>query len=185
MDLTRVPHGNLRLPSVLRGAPEVAASWHPHCFVDMTLRARRRHRGASVIEVLTATAILAAVLGLGVPNALSMRAPYAVSSAAQQIAADLQAARQRAIARNARYRVSFDTSAGTYVVQRETTSNVFVSEGGIQTLPHGVVLGSVDPGNPVFDTRGMLAAGVSVPLTMTGARARTVTVNVLGRTTID
>ena len=137
------------------------------------------------MEVLTATAILATVLGLGVPSVVAMRAPYAVSSAAQQIAAHLQAARQRAISRNARYRVNFTPSAGTYVLQRETSTNVFVTDGGVQTLPHGVHIGSISPSNPIFDTRGMLTANVSVPLTMTGARARTVAVNVLGRTTID
>jgi Tfp pilus assembly protein FimT len=151
----------------------------------MAGRARRRQRGASLLEALTATAILATVMGLGIPNLISMRDPYVISSAAQQIAADLQLARQRAIARNTRYQVKFDTTAATYTLERETTANSFVVDGGVQKLPRGVALGSVTPGDPIFDTRGMLATGVSIALTTAGGRARTVTANVLGRTAIN
>jgi len=42
----------------------------------------------------------------------------------------------------------------------------------------------VTPGNPIFDSRGTLATGVSVRVGKSGARTRTVTVNVLGETTI-
>jgi hypothetical protein len=47
------------------------------------------------------------------------------------------------------------------------------------------MLGTLTPGNPIFDTRGMLAANTSVPVTVTGAGTKTVTINVLGRTTIN
>ena len=47
------------------------------------------------------------VLGIGVPNLVQMRAPHASIGAARRIAADLQAARLRAIARNTRVRVVF------------------------------------------------------------------------------
>ena len=91
----------------------------------------------------------------------------------------------RAIARNARYRVAFDATARVYRVERETTPNTFVAEGGVQTLPAGTTLTPADPANPVFDTRGMLGADVSVSVSMPGSGTRTVTVNVLGQTTIS
>jgi hypothetical protein len=37
----------------------------------------------------------------------------------------------------------------------------------------------------MFTTRGTLAAAVTVPVTMTGATTRTVSVNVLGKTSIS
>ena len=114
-----------------------------------------------------------------------LRAPYALSGAAHQIVGDLQLARQRAIARNTRYRVNFNGAAGSYVLEREAAPSSFVADGATQKLPHGAVLGTVTPGNPIFDTRGMLAANTNVPVTVTGAGTKTVTINVLGRTTIN
>jgi Tfp pilus assembly protein FimT len=139
----------------------------------------------TILEVLTATAITAILLAIGIPQMVRLRAPYALASASRQIAADFQAARMRAIARNTRYRIAFNATARTYSVERETTPNTFVAEGGVQTLPAGTTLTAADPANPVFDTRGMLGANVSVTVSMPGSGTKTVTVNVLGQTTIS
>ena len=144
---------------------------------------RSGNRGASLLEVLTASAIMATVLGVGVPRVVMLRAPYALSGAAHQIVGDIELARQRAIARNKRFRVNF--SSGSYVLEREEAPNSFVADGATQMLPHGAMFGTVSPGNPVFDTRGMLTANTTVPVTVTGAGTKTVTINVLGRTTIN
>jgi prepilin-type N-terminal cleavage/methylation domain-containing protein len=147
---------------------------------------RRRSRGASLIEVLTASAILALLLAIGLPNTVALRQPYLARAASRQIEADLQRARMRAIGRNARYRVNF-TAGGRYTIERETApnSNAWVAEGGTQAIPRGATLGAIAPNNPIFDTRGMLAADVSVPVAASGGHTRTVTVNVLGQTTIN
>ena len=144
---------------------------------------RSGNRGASLLEVLTASAIMATLLGVGVPRVVTLRAPYALSGAVHQIAADLELARQRAIARNKRFRVNF--SSGRYVLEREEAPNSFVADGATQMLPHGATLGTISPGNPIFDTRGMLTANTTIPVTVTGAGTKTVTINVLGRTTIN
>lgn len=139
----------------------------------------------SLLEVLTATAIFATLLGIGIPNLQRLRGPYSLTSATRQVVADLQATRQRAIARNARYRVNFDAAAGAYTLERETAPNNFVVDSALQKLPHGATIGTVNPGNPIFDTRGMLAAQVTVPISVNGTGSRTVTLNVLGRTAIN
>jgi len=135
--------------------------------------------------VLTATAIMVTLLGIGIPQMTRLRAPYALASASRQIATDFQTARMRAIARNTRYRVTFNSSARTYILEREATANNFVADGGTQTLPAGATLTAANPANPIFDTRGMLGANVSVSVSVPGSGTRTVTVNVLGRTTIS
>ena len=56
---------------------------------------------------------------------------------------------------------------------------------GFMPLPHPAAVGTVDPGNPVFDSRGMLATDVTVPVSVAGTGTRTVTINVLGRTTVN
>jgi Tfp pilus assembly protein FimT len=144
----------------------------------------RANGGFTLFEALVATSISLIVLAIGLPNLARLRAPYALSSATRQIAADLQAARQRAIARNVRYRVTFNGVSESYTIEREQ-GGAFVADSAPQPLPAGAQLGAVTPGNPVFDTRGMLAADVTVPVTVTGSGTRTVTINVLGKTTIN
>jgi Tfp pilus assembly protein FimT len=146
---------------------------------------RRRSRGTSILEVLTATGIMMTLLAIGLPNLRRLQAPYILSGATHQVEASMQMARQRAIARNARYRIVFDTTAKSYTLQRETTADSWVSDGGAIKLPKGASIGSVSPGNPVFSTTGILPATVSVPITVASSGTRTVTMNVLGKTTIN
>ena len=152
--------------------------------VDMARRARRAVRGTTLLEVLVAASLSAILLAIAVPNLPGLGAPFTLRTVSQQVAADLIAARMRAIATDTPYRVAFNTAAATYVIQQETAPGTFVTEGGTRTLPAGVVLGPV-AANPIFDTRGMLAAALAVPITVSPAGSRTVSVNVLGRTTIQ
>ena len=144
-----------------------------------------RCRGTTLLEVLTATAIMVTLLGIGIPQMTRLRAPYALASASRQIATDFQTARMRAIARNTRYRVTFNPTATTYTLEREATPNNFIADGGTQTLPAGATVTAPAPANPIFDTRGMLGSDVSVSVSVPGSGTKTVTVNVLGRTTIS
>jgi type II secretory pathway pseudopilin PulG len=143
-----------------------------------------RTRGASLLEVLIATGLSAMLLAIAVPNLRSLQAPFALRAATDQIVAGLQAARMRAIARNARYRVTFDPSAGTYSLDVETGGN-FVTDGGVQQLPRSTTLGTIAPGNPIFSTQGTLASAVTIPVSATAGRNRTISVNVLGQTTVN
>jgi len=148
-----------------------------------TRRIRRRaSRGLTLLEVLIATAMLATVLGIALPNFRGMRAPWALRTATNRIVADVQAARQRAIARNVRYRVTF-TATG-YTVERETAPNTWTTDGAAQSLPSTATIGTVTGGNPIFDSRGMLVGTVTIPVTVPMAGTKTVTINVLGKTTI-
>jgi hypothetical protein len=144
----------------------------------------RRDAGTTLLEVLTASSLMVVLAAIAVPNFRALGAPWVLRSAAFQLSADLQGARLAAISRNVRYRVRFDTAANSYTVERETVPNTFVADRGVQKLPGGTSIGSVAV-NPIFDTRGMLAAPVTVPVMATGGRSKTVTVNVLGKATIS
>jgi len=150
----------------------------------MSSRRRRKSRGATLLDLLIAAGIMLILLAVGVPNLSRLRSPYTLAGATRQIAADLQAARQRAIARNVRYRVNFDAVHASYTIEREQAGN-WVADSAPQAVPMGAQLGTVLPGNPIFDTRGMLGAQVTVPVTVSGSGTRTVTINVLGKTTIS
>ena len=144
---------------------------------------RRRTRGYSLLELLIASAILGSLLALGVPQLSRMRAPYAADGAAKRIKADLQMARQQAIARNVRYRVNFGTTS--YTVEREVAPGNFAAATALMKLPTGTSLTAPNPSNPIFDTRGMLVGNVTLTVTTTNATTRTITINVLGKTTIS
>ena len=147
-------------------------------------REGRRTRGVSLLEVLIATGLSAMLLAIAVPNLRSLQAPFALRSATDQIVGAIQAARMRAIARNARYRVTFDPSAGTYSLDVESGGS-FVTDGGVQQLPRSASLGTIAPGNPIFSTQGTLTAAVTIPVSVTAGRNRTISVNVLGQTTVN
>jgi type IV fimbrial biogenesis protein FimT len=139
--------------------------------------------GFTLIEVLVAMALFTVLYAIAVPNLQAMRAPYALESEAYQIAAHLNMARQRAIARNTRYRVVFTTSG--YHIEREASANTWVLDSATFVPAHEVNIGAANPSNPIFNSRGMLAANVSLPISVTGVGTKTVTTNVLGQTTID
>ena len=135
-----------------------------------------------MIDVLTGMAITAVVLGTAIPNLRGFTRPYALDSAARSIAADMSVARMRAIAQNRRHRVQVNADGGWWEVQRETAPGTFTVVGGRRTLPGGTSFGNVS-GTPTFDTRGMLAATFSLDVS-NGERKRTMSVNVLGDTSV-
>ena len=137
----------------------------------------------TLIEIIVSMALFAVLYAIAVPNLQAMRAPYALDSAAYQVASQLNLARQRAITRNKRHRIIFLTSG--YHIEKEASPNTFVTDSGVMVPPHEVHIGTPNPGNPTFDSRGMLAASVSIPITVTGVGTKTVTTNVLGHTTIQ
>jgi len=149
----------------------------------MNTRMKAGTSGMTLIEILVTMALFAVLYAIAVPNLQAMRAPYALSSATYQIASHINMARQRAIARNKRHRIVF--LSGSYHIEKEASPSSFVNDSATFPMPDGVVIGSPSPSNPTFNSRGMLAAAVSVTVSLTGVGTKTVTTNVLGHTTIQ
>ena len=136
------------------------------------------------MEVLTACALITILGVIAVPRLHEIGAPFVLRQTTQQIAAEFQKARMRAIARNARYRFTYNASTRVYSLEREATPGNFVAEYSNQ-LVTGITLGTIS-GTPTFDTRGMLASDVSIPVNVNASTTtRTVTINVLGKVTIS
>jgi len=146
---------------------------------------RRASRGTTLLEILIATALFAVLLAIAIPSLARLRTPYALRSAANQIAADVQVARMRAIARNTGYRMVFDTTAMNYHFEQLGAGNNWSVDSGNQMLPTGAQLTAVAGGNPSFNSRGILANQVTISVKVPGSGTRTVTINVLGQTTIS
>jgi type II secretory pathway pseudopilin PulG len=149
----------------------------------MNTRMKAGTSGMTLLEVLVTMGLFVVLYAIAVPNLQAMRAPYALESATYQIASSLNLARQRAITRNKRHRLMF--ASGNYHIEKESSPNSFVNDSAMFAMPDGVVIGSPSPSNPIFNSRGMLAAAVSVTVSMAGVGTKTVTTNVLGHTTIQ
>jgi Tfp pilus assembly protein FimT len=152
----------------------------------MPQRARRTRAagGWSLIELICTMAVAAALLMLAVPSYNGMRGPYALRQASQQIAGEFQKARMRSIARNARHRFTYDTATRSYLMQREVATNSWTTESASQ-LPSGVTVGTLGS-PPVFDTRGMLNAPLTITVSVQGHPVtRTLDINVLGHVTFS
>ncbi|MGH7895343.1 MAG: GspH/FimT family pseudopilin [Candidatus Binatia bacterium] len=133
-----------------------------------------------MLESVIASGLMIILMATAIPNFTTLGSSYNLRQTSHQIAAEFQRTRMRAIARNARYRFTYDASTRTYTVERESAPGIFVAEYSNQ-LPTGVTLGTIAT-PPIFDSRGMLNATTNIPVTVQGGtHTRTVTINVLGQ----
>ena len=103
-------------------------------------------KGVTLIELIVVFVIIAIGAVLMVPNLRPWMANYRLRSATRDITSTLRVAQMKAVSNNLVYRVSFDTGAKSYTLQR-STGGVYVDEGVAQTLPAGISI--VVPGNNV------------------------------------
>jgi Tfp pilus assembly protein FimT len=144
---------------------------------------RKRCAGFSFMDVLTATALIAIIYAMAVPRFSQLRGPYAARTGATQVASAFQAARMRAIATNSSVRLTYNSSNQTYTIDRQLSGGGWVTDVRNQ-LPTGVTLSTFSGGNPTFSRTGILNAGYTITVSAY-SKTRTVTVNVLGQTTIS
>lgn len=141
---------------------------------------RRRQGGFSMIETLTAAALVGVMAMIAMPRIPRMIGVYDVSNTASQIALDIRLARERAITTNAKARLQLTST--NYTPQRESPagSNTFVSDGAVTNLPNGVTV-TTNPDTPTFDSRGLTTAAYTVTITNSYGDTKTITVTTIGR----
>ncbi len=143
-----------------------------------------RRAGFSIIELMATMAIGAIVMAVAAPRIPVMLATYDVSEAARQIALDLRLARGRAIATNSHARLQFDVQS--YLPQRESpaNSNAYVTDGGLQRVATTVTI-ATNPGNPIFDSRGLTTQAYTITLSNGYGTTKTITVTTIGRVNVN
>jgi len=141
----------------------------------MTLRTHGlKTSGFTVVEMLLTIGIASIILAIAIPALLSTLPRLRLSSAARQVASDLQVARIKAISQNTANTVTFNTST-TYTFSIGSDSRDF---------------GQLYPGitfavsaNPVFTARGTASAAVIITLS-NGTAQKLVCVKTVGRVNI-
>jgi prepilin-type N-terminal cleavage/methylation domain-containing protein len=124
----------------------------------MTAPVRNRNEGFSAIELLVVIVLAALLLAWGWPRLATLANKYRLDSAAWTLATDLQKVRLRAIAEGTEFRVSFDTGAKTYQVQKSVGGS-WQNDGGARPIEDlGSLSVTLNPAGrtPTFTSRGVL-----------------------------
>lgn len=152
------------------------------------MRLKKRRQGASgftVIELLVTVGVAATLMATAVPAFMSLLPTINLSSAARQVATDLQFARVKAVSQSVRYRLSFVGAipgATTYLMQNDS-SGAFVTETGPFALPPGISVSALTATSE-FQPRGTVNATSTITLQNSNSQTRTVQVALVGRVTI-
>jgi len=134
--------------------------------------------GFTAMELLVAIAVVAVVLAVAIPSFMSWLPTLRLSSAARQVATDLQVARMKAISQNTSNTVTFSTSTGVY------TFTIGSETRDIDDLYPGIAIASVSA-NPVFTPRGTTSNSSTVTITLSnGGTQKLVCVKTVGRVSI-
>jgi type IV fimbrial biogenesis protein FimT len=142
----------------------------------MKVQKYRGTAGFTLIEMLVSLTIAGSLIAIAIPKFSQLLPGIRLSSAARQVATDLQLARMRAIAQHVNQTVTFDTSTATYTFGASDTRN-------LSQLYPGTTITSVSAGNPTFTTTGTAAAQTTITLSNRGV-TKQVQVATIGRVNI-
>lgn len=125
------------------------------------------------MELLVGVVVASVLMAVAVPDFLSWLPTLRLSSAARQVATDLQVARMRAISQNTSYTVTF--SGSTYSYSGDSRD--------VSALYPGITIQSASA-NPVFSSRGTASTTATITLT-NGSAQKQVIINAVGRVNVQ
>lgn len=137
-----------------------------------------RSDGVTLIEVLTSIVIAGILMAIALPAFSKLMPGIRVSSAARQIATDLQLAKMRAISQHTAQTVTFTQSSSSYTLGSDTRS--------LPTLYPGTTITNITGGtggNPVFTTTGT-ASTWSITISNRG-QTKQVSLTPIGRVVVQ
>lgn len=147
----------------------------------MQVHDKRAPKGFSLVDLLSVVALVAVLAVVAVPQLTGFTSNYGLVSAADELAAELNAARTMAVSRGATYTINFQLNDSTYQV-------VDVSDPDnptrvLKTLGDNLKIESA-PNPPItFSSRGV-ARGGTIVLSSTNGRRIVVQVESSGRTKV-
>jgi type IV fimbrial biogenesis protein FimT len=133
-----------------------------------------RSDGFTIIEVLTSIVVLGILVTIAMPAFTKLLPGIRLSSAARQIATDLQLAKMRAISQHTAQTVTFTAATSTYTFGADTRNLSQLYPGTTFTAPSG--------GNPVFTTTG--TANATTITVSNNGQTKQIVVTAIGRVNI-
>jgi Tfp pilus assembly protein FimT len=143
----------------------------------------RRENGLTTFDLMAVVAIIAILVTFATPHLAHWRSLINVNSSARAIASELQKGRMYAINQNTRFRMSFNTEANTYQLQK-LVSGTWQNIGDPKTLPNGIDLVSVSA-DPVFQTLGNTLGSATIVLENTQGHTKSINVSSTGRVKVE
>ena len=148
-------------------------------FVSAHGMSATRHDGFTLIELLLVVGLIAVLAAATVPSIAGGMRRFTLTTASQQVASTIRAARYQAIGKNATVRVRFDSpDDGQY--QIEILDGLDPNVGPAKWLPEGAAFSAVS-GDIDIDPRGRVATPVTIVLAGPDADTRTISVSRSGR----
>jgi len=145
-------------------------------------------KGITLIELVVVMVIIAIGAVLLVPNIGAWLPNYRLRSAARDICSTMRTAQIKAVSTNTVYRVEFDVTKGSYILQVQTTAGL-KDDGARQSLPKGVsfVSASFSGGVPYvnFNPNSTASSGSVVLKNRKGAQKKITVTAATGRTYIE
>ncbi len=140
--------------------------------------------GFTLVELLIVLALLSIVAAISVPMLNRYATNADLKTAARSVAADLAAAKQRAVEENLDvYRITFSVEGNQYTLSR-TDTGVTLWTRTVSSFGNGIVISAINFGGAAvvsFQKRGTLTAGTATLQNSRGSTA-IVETNITGRT---
>lgn len=134
-----------------------------------------RSDGVTLIEVLTSIVIAGILMAIALPAFSRLLPGIRLSSAARQIATDLQLAKMRAISQHTAQTVTFSTSTASYTFGSDTRS--------LSTLYPGTSITDASSTTTTFTTTGT-ANAVTITISNNG-QTKQIAVTAIGRVSVQ
>jgi prepilin-type N-terminal cleavage/methylation domain-containing protein len=149
-----------------------------------TLKRNSKARGFTIVELIIAMVVLAILSMIAIPSFQRLAINGNLKTAARDLIADFNALRQKAMAENQQYDLTFQVGSNTYTVSPASgLPNGGKSPAGIASDIH--LDAATTYGMVSFYTRGTLSQNGSVVLKNSRGSTATITCNLSGRTYVQ